>query len=158
MTVAVNAVDRPLVDAAIDAIDEDTDVSDDVMYYVLAALEGPTALRELLDGVSTPHVPESSADRTVEEPVGALLTSIGVAGFRGIGPKAILELHPAPGITVVSGGRNRSGMLLGNKIPKRDTSVYWGHARTTRLDPYGAGQFKLPTDLPGLSEKCIDSD
>lgn len=51
----------------------------------MAALEGPTALQELLDGISTLRVPESSADRTVEVPVGAFLTSIGVAGFRGIG-------------------------------------------------------------------------
>ncbi|MCJ0893766.1 hypothetical protein [Rhodococcus sp. ARC_M5] len=155
MPVADNAVDRPLVDVVIDA---DNELSDEVKYFVLAALEGWTSLQELLDGISTPHVPESSADRTVEEPVDAFLTSIGVAGFRGIGPEAILELHPASGITVVSGGRNRSGMLLGNQTLKRDTSVYWGHARTTRLDPYGAGQFKLPTALPGLSEKRSDFD
>ena len=108
MTVADNAVDRPLVDVVIDAIDADNELSDEAKYYVLAALEGPTALKELLDGVSTPHVPESSAGKTLEEPVGAFLTSIGVAGFRGIGPKATLELHPGPGITIVS-GRNGSG-------------------------------------------------
>ncbi|WP_045194199.1 ATP-binding protein [Rhodococcus sp. B7740] len=108
MPVADNAVDRPLVDVVIEAIDADNDLSDEAKYFVLAALEGPTALQELLDGISTPHVPESSADRTVEEPVRAFLTSIGVAGFRGIGPKATRELRPAPGITVVS-GRNGSG-------------------------------------------------
>ncbi|WP_179275778.1 hypothetical protein [Rhodococcus sp. 06-418-5] len=96
MTVSDNAVDRPLVDLVIDAIDADYDLSEGVKYYVLAALEGPKALQELLDGVSTPHVPEPSSDRTVEEPVGAFLTSIGVGGFRGIGPKARLELHPEP--------------------------------------------------------------
>ncbi|WP_255183374.1 MULTISPECIES: ATP-binding protein [unclassified Rhodococcus (in: high G+C Gram-positive bacteria)] len=36
------------------------------------------------------------------------MTSITAAGFRGIGPKAALQLHPAPGITIVS-GRNGSG-------------------------------------------------
>ncbi|MEH6796233.1 MAG: AAA family ATPase [Rhodococcus sp. (in: high G+C Gram-positive bacteria)] len=108
MTVADNAVDRPLVDVVIDAIDADAELSDEVKYYVLAALEGPTSLQELLDGISTPHVPEPSGSQLVEEPVGAFLTSIGVAGFRGIGPKATLELHPAPGITIVS-GRNGSG-------------------------------------------------
>ncbi|WP_032364317.1 AAA family ATPase [Rhodococcoides fascians] len=108
MTVADNAVDRPLVDVVIDAIDADNDLSDEAKYFVLAALEGSTALQELLDGVSTPHVPEPSGSQLVEEPVGAFLTSITVAGFRGIGPKAALELHPAPGITIVS-GRNGSG-------------------------------------------------
>lgn len=108
MPVADNAVDRPLVDVVIDAIDADAELSDEAKYFVLAALEGPTALQELLDGVSTPHVPEPSGSQLLEEPVGAFLTSITVAGFRGIGPKAALELHPAPGITIVS-GRNGSG-------------------------------------------------
>ncbi|WP_032375347.1 AAA family ATPase [Rhodococcoides fascians] len=108
MTVADEIVDRPLVDVVLDAIDQDDNLSDDVKYLVLAALEGPTALRELLDGVATPHVPQPSNNQVVEEPVGAFLTSIAVAGFRGIGPKATLDLHPAPGITIVS-GRNGSG-------------------------------------------------
>jgi len=106
--VADNAVDRPLVDVVIEAIDADDELSNEAKYYVLAALEGPTALQELLDGISTPHVPEPSGSQLVEEPVGAFLTSITVAGFRGIGPKGALKLHPAPGITIVS-GRNGSG-------------------------------------------------
>lgn len=57
MPVADNAVDRPLVDVVIEAIDADNELPDEVKCYVLAALEGPTALQELLDGVSTPHVP-----------------------------------------------------------------------------------------------------
>lgn len=36
------------------------------------------------------------------------LTNITVSGFRGVGPTAKLDLHPAPGLTVVS-GRNGSG-------------------------------------------------
>ncbi|CAH0229658.1 AAA family ATPase [Rhodococcoides fascians] len=108
MTVADSAVDRPLVDVVIEAIDADDDLTDEVKLCVMAALEGPTSLQELLDGISTPHVPEPSGSQLVEEPVGAFLTSITVAGFRGIGPKAALEMHPAPGITIVS-GRNGSG-------------------------------------------------
>ncbi|MGD9525492.1 MAG: AAA family ATPase [Pseudonocardia sp.] len=42
------------------------------------------------------------------EPVGAYLRSITVAGFRGIGPERMLELHPGPGLTIVA-GRNGSG-------------------------------------------------
>jgi len=94
VTVADNAVDRPLVDVVIEAIDADNDLSDEAKYYVLAALEGPTSLQELLDGISTPHVPEPTGSQLLEEPVGAFLTSITVAGFRGIGPKAVLGLHP----------------------------------------------------------------
>ncbi|MBM7245194.1 hypothetical protein HQO12_19295 [Rhodococcus fascians] len=75
MPVADNAVDRPLVDVVIDAIDADNELSDEAKYFVLAALEGPTALQELLDGISTPRVPEPSGTQFVEEPVGAFLTS-----------------------------------------------------------------------------------
>jgi hypothetical protein len=103
VTVADRAVNRPFVDVVIDAIDAGSDLSDEVKNYVLAALEGPTSGQELPDGVSTARVPEPSANRTVEQPVFAFLTSIGVAGFRGIGPTATLELHPAPSVTVVSG-------------------------------------------------------
>lgn len=42
------------------------------------------------------------------KPVGAYLSSIEVAGFRGIGARRKLALHPGPGITVVA-GRNGSG-------------------------------------------------
>ncbi|MDZ7912593.1 MAG: AAA family ATPase [Rhodococcus sp. (in: high G+C Gram-positive bacteria)] len=108
MTSADKVVDRPLVDVVVEAIDVDDTLTDEVKYFVLAALEGPNELQDLLDGVSTPHVPAPSGTGPVEEPVGAFLTSIGVAGFRGIGPKATLDLHHAPGITIVS-GRNGSG-------------------------------------------------
>lgn len=57
VTVADNAVDRPLIDVVIEAIDAGNYLADEVKYYVLAALEGPSALQEMLDGVSTPHVP-----------------------------------------------------------------------------------------------------
>ncbi|MDV6263774.1 hypothetical protein [Rhodococcoides yunnanense] len=107
MTVADNAVARPLVDVVLEAIDADEKLSDDVKYLVLAVLEGPTALQQLLDGISTPQAREES-DASGEEPVGAFLKQITVAGFSGIGPKATSDLHPAPGITIVS-GRNGSG-------------------------------------------------
>ncbi|KQU58172.1 hypothetical protein ASG84_16140 [Rhodococcus sp. Leaf278] len=107
MTVADNAVDRPLVDAVLEANDADEKLSDDVKYLVRAALEGPSALQQLLDGISTPQAREVS-DALGEEPVCAFLKQITVAGFSGIGPKATSALHPAPGITIVT-GRNGSG-------------------------------------------------
>ncbi|MBY6366557.1 AAA family ATPase [Rhodococcoides corynebacterioides] len=100
-------VDRPLTDDVLKAIDADTDLADAAKYLVMAALDGDDALTGLLDGTSMPQ-PRTPSDVETAEPVGAFLTSISVAGFRGIGPKAVLNLHPAPGITVVS-GRNGSG-------------------------------------------------
>ncbi|WP_308014403.1 MULTISPECIES: AAA family ATPase [unclassified Rhodococcus (in: high G+C Gram-positive bacteria)] len=100
-------VDRPLMDVVMDAIDADAELNDAAKYFVMAALESESALAELLQGTcAPPSRPEPGVD--VAEPVGAFLTSISVAGFRGIGPKAVLDLHPAPGITIVS-GRNGSG-------------------------------------------------
>jgi hypothetical protein len=101
------AVDRPLMEVVFDAIDADKELADDAKYLVLAALEGADQLNDQLDGVTLIQT-RRAAQALVEEPVGAFLTSVEVAGFRGIGPKSELKLHPAPGITIVS-GRNGSG-------------------------------------------------
>ena len=105
MTSADQIVDRPLVEVVIDAIDTDDQLTDEVMYFVLAALEGSTALQELLDG---PRPRVIGRQRTLEQPVGTFLTPSGGAGFRGTGQRETLEPHPATGITIAS-GRNGSG-------------------------------------------------
>ncbi|QCB52005.1 recombinase RecF [Rhodococcus sp. PAMC28707] len=107
MTGTDEAVDRPLVEVVFDAIDADNGLADDAKYLVLAALEGTDQLSDQLDGVTLLQT-RRAAQAVIEKPVGAFLTSIEVAGFRGIGPKSELKLHPAPGITIVS-GRNGSG-------------------------------------------------
>ncbi|MCZ4278833.1 AAA family ATPase [Rhodococcoides yunnanense] len=107
MTGTDEAVDRPLMEVVFDAIDADKELADDAKYLVLAALEGADQLNDQLDGVTLIQT-RRAAQALVEEPVGAFLTSVEVAGFRGIGPKSELKLHPAPGITIVS-GRNGSG-------------------------------------------------
>ncbi len=45
---------------------------------------------------------------TETDSAATFLTAISVAGFRGVGPAARLDLYPAPGLMVVS-GRNGSG-------------------------------------------------
>lgn len=79
-----NAVEGPLVDVVIDAEER---LSDDVKQNALAAHDGPMVLQEMLDGISMPHLPESSVDSSVEEPACASQTLIGHAGPHGIGPK-----------------------------------------------------------------------
>lgn len=101
-------IDRPLDDVVLDAADADTTLSDDAKYLVMAALEGAEALSTLVGGGARPAARTTSESEAVRKPVGAFLTSIGVAGFRGIGARTVLDLHPAPGITIVS-GRNGSG-------------------------------------------------
>ncbi|ATE57062.1 ATP-binding protein [Actinosynnema pretiosum] len=52
---------------------------------------------------------EGSAGEQRPRPAGPVhLTSIGVTGFRGIGPRSVLRLDPGPGLTVVT-GRNGAG-------------------------------------------------
>jgi DNA repair exonuclease SbcCD ATPase subunit len=90
--------------------DEDVSLGEHARLVVLAALESPEDLAEVLGGAgASAHVsvglarPESSMT-----PVGAYLESISVQGFRGIGPKVTVPLHPGPGLIVVA-GRNGSG-------------------------------------------------
>lgn len=76
--------------------------------WVLAALHSEESLAACARG----EPPELDAPR-VEPPVAArpqpsYLSRVEVRGFRGIGPTAVLDFPPAPGLTVVV-GRNGSG-------------------------------------------------
>jgi DNA repair exonuclease SbcCD ATPase subunit len=95
--------------------------ADDIVLQVMTVAEESGALtdecRELLWQVLTgigerplddTAAPEAKLSQKIKKPAGAYLKSITVAGFRGIGPEARLDLHPAPGVVVVA-GRNGSG-------------------------------------------------
>ncbi|NMN97845.1 AAA family ATPase [Antrihabitans stalactiti] len=105
----MTTVERPLSDVVFELADADSSLDEHAKLTVLAALEGRQALRDHLDLAPTGRTAVTVLPtRSTAEPTGAFLTSISVAGFRGIGPTATLPLHPAPGLTVVS-GRNGSG-------------------------------------------------
>ena len=75
---------------------------------LLAALEGDEQLSAQL---STDHAERNLLTEfsgPPATPVGAYMRSLTVSGFRGIGPPAILEVAPGPGLTLVV-GRNGSG-------------------------------------------------
>lgn len=89
-------------------LDADETVSEEIAYLVAAALHGDNELAEQLGGQApAPERPGATTTDT-PAPLRAFLRSITVSGFRGIGPRATLELNPYYGITVIS-GRNGSG-------------------------------------------------
>ncbi|WP_158559837.1 AAA family ATPase [Prauserella sp. PE36] len=83
-------------------------LTDEAKLCVLAALDGDAELAEALEGRYSPPERQVSTEADDRAPVGAFISSIQARGFRGIGAESRLELHPAPGLTVVA-GRNGSG-------------------------------------------------
>jgi len=108
MTQTIDTIgQKSLTETVWDLLDADADLNENVKYLVLAAMDSDQALSDYLGGGTSAHQrPEPT--EAAAEPAGAFLRSITVAGFRGIGPAASLDITPYPGITVVS-GRNGSG-------------------------------------------------
>jgi recombinational DNA repair ATPase RecF len=75
---------------------------------LLAALEGDEALAGQLNAAPGERYSPPDTTASVQDPVGAYLSSITVKGFRGIGPAATLTVKGGPGLTLVV-GRNGSG-------------------------------------------------
>ena len=101
---------RTTVSKSVRAIVEDLLAESDALLpeaarLVRAAFAGQldVALADEAIGASFDAPPPEDA-----EPAGAWLTGIAVQGFRGVGPRAELELQPGPGLTMVV-GRNGTG-------------------------------------------------
>ena len=90
--------------------DQDASLSEQARLVVIAALESPEDLAEVLGGADArAHLTTRLATpRPSQTPIGAYLESITVQGFRGIGPKVRVPLQPGPGLIVIA-GRNGSG-------------------------------------------------
>ena len=84
----------------------DAGIESDVAAVVEAAFYGASELTAVLEGGPPPSRGGRPAERAKPKP--SSLTRLEVTGFRGIGPKATLELPPGPGLTLVT-GRNGSG-------------------------------------------------
>ena len=85
------------------------------------------------------------------------LTSISVAGFRGIGSEARLDLYPAPGLMVVSGrnGSGKSSFAEALELALTGTSFRWYKKETLWAESWrnlhreivntcGSGCFRRP--------------
>jgi recombinational DNA repair ATPase RecF len=113
------------------------DADEDWARLVLGAFDGVDALGRALadEAAAAPGkkkaAPPKPADS--EPPHVAYLKSIAVEGFRGIGPRAQIDIPPGPGLTLVI-GRNGSGkssfaegleMALTGNVARFDRSAVW---------------------------------
>ena len=108
------------------------DLDEEVVQLALAALAGEDEIERVLSGGEA-DVPEEPTDAKAQIPK-IFLQNITVAGFRGIGPEATLEIPPGPGLTVVV-GRNGSGkssfsealevLLTGDSYRWKEKSKSW---------------------------------
>jgi predicted ATPase len=109
---------------------------------VLAACDGRDAFDQSL---ANPQESEKVVSKSKSTPA-AYLSELSVEGFRGIGPKQVLEIIPAPGLTVIV-GRNGSGkssfaealevLLTGDSKRWSDRSKIWkeGWRNLHQADP-----------------------
>ncbi|MER5336773.1 AAA family ATPase [Micromonospora sp. NPDC002717] len=96
---------EPLAELIFDRLAAD-DVPDGTAEVVLAALSGEADLAAALAGERTVLGLPAPAGDGAPGPI--WLSSITVAGFRGVGPERTLQIEPGPGLTLVV-GRNGSG-------------------------------------------------
>ena len=88
-------------------LDEEKKLGEQARIMITAACRSDEALAAALGGEAIPSETRSRT-QTVDGRHPALLQSIRVEGFRGVGPAATLEISPGPGLTLVV-GRNGSG-------------------------------------------------
>ena len=119
-------------------VDDDGQLLEEVGLLILASLESDAALDEYLAGNASPSeaVLRSAGSKNMGDPgpAGAFLKCLEVEGFRGIGDRAVLELSPQPGLTIVA-GRNGSGKsslaealevaLTGSTYRWKNKAVQW---------------------------------
>ncbi len=144
-------MDEALLDVVLARLDR-VPLEEEAASLLLAACEGDGALTAELSGGQR-EGPGRDAARADAEPAGAYLQSITVAGFRGVGPAATLELEPGPGLTVVV-GRNGSGkssfadglevLLTGNLRRWQELSAAW---RDSWRNLHAPDQVNLSADL-----------
>ena len=120
--------DKSIDDIVLERIYEDG-LENSVADCVLAALDG--TLDQVLETGAREQTARPDPPQT---PAGAYLRRVSVAGFRGIGPRADLEVVPGPGLTLVVGanGNGKSSfaeglefLLTGQNSRWQDKSAEW---------------------------------
>lgn len=100
-------MDDALLGMVLDRLDH-RQLADEATDLLLAALDGEESLAAQLSGPKAERYVPAAPDAATKDPVGAYLSEVTVAGFRGIGAPSTLKVEPGPGLTLVV-GRNGSG-------------------------------------------------
>lgn len=147
-----------------DVDDGEQSVQDAILQLLDADSGLDEAARDLVLAALADVVDQTGSTGTDWSPT--YLTNITVSGFRGIGSTAKLDLHPAPGLTVIS-GRNGSGKssfaeaielaLTGSSYRWRGKQALWSESWRNLHKPNpcalrvgftreGSGPFKVGVD------------
>ncbi len=97
---------QPVIELLFDRLASADGVPTNVAELVLGAVSGDDDLAAALSGQPTRLDPASDDGAPPTDAI--YLSSVTVAGFRGVGPSRTLTLQPKPGLTIVV-GRNGSG-------------------------------------------------
>jgi recombinational DNA repair ATPase RecF len=100
-------VEQVLQDIIRARLDEEKKLGEQARVVITAACRSDEALTAALGGEEIPSETRTRP-KTLDGRHPALLQSIKVEGFRGVGPAATLDVSPGPGLTLVV-GRNGSG-------------------------------------------------
>ncbi|MFN3002969.1 AAA family ATPase [Mycolicibacterium wolinskyi] len=111
-------------------IDVATQAEQSIHDVILELLDNDEALSTSVKSVvldTLAEVEGHNASAAENEMAATFLTSIAVAGFRGVGPRAQLDLYPAPGLMVVSGrnGSGKSSFAEALELTLTGTSYRW---------------------------------
>lgn len=123
---AASDLGGPAQDLVLAAVQGDTELDDEVAAQLDAAGAGVRSV--------TSRTAVAGAARVRVGPVSTevFLRSMTVAGFRGIGPRATLDLAPGPGLTVVAGrnGSGKSSFAEAAEVALTGTTARWAGGGT----------------------------
>jgi ABC-type lipoprotein export system ATPase subunit/energy-coupling factor transporter ATP-binding protein EcfA2 len=146
---ALTGADEDMVARVMAAAEQETTLDDNARFRLLWALTGDDDTQPDGPRPEAGVSPERPADTETKAPAGAYLKAVTVAGFRGIGPEARLDLHPGPGVVVVA-GRNGSGKSTFSEaveVALTRTSYRWEAKK-------GAGDWRAGWRNLHVSEPC----
>lgn len=117
-----------LIDAVMASAEADDSLNEDCRLTLYAALTGDDDLQGELTGIrGRGNGVDQNDEHSEASSQGVYLKSIVVAGFRGVGAEARLDLQPGPGITIVAGrnGCGKSSFSEGLEVALTGTSYRW---------------------------------